>query len=116
MLVMLPSTYPYHFGPFDFWRMTPDSLKVLASPFARVAMCGCHRSSGLAALLSQPDAKSAIKIYPARDARAKRMVLEPPRARSASRPRWGWAGDATAPSGEPKYGESIVSSWLMAEA
>ena len=28
----------------------------------------------------------------------------------------GWDGDASAPSGEPKYGESIVSSWLLAQA
>lgn len=114
MLLMMPSTYPYHFGPFDFWRVTPDSLKVLAAPFSRVAMCGCHRSSSLAALLASPDAKKAIKIYPAQDARARRMVLEPVRKRSASRPRWGWDGDRTAPSGEPKYGEAILSSWIMA--
>ena len=140
MLLMMPSTYPYHFGrvlqdpnparplllqpadervfgsgsPWDFWRASPDSLKVLASPFASVAMCGSHRSGAIATLLAQPDAKKAIKIYPARDAKARRMVLEPPRAKSASRPRWGWDGDRTAPSGEPKYGESIVSSWIMA--
>ena len=114
MLLMMPSTYPYHFGPWDFWRVSPDSLKVLASPFASVAMCGSHRSVAIATLLAQPDSKKAIKIYPARDAKARRMVLEAPRAKSASRPRWGWDGDRIAPSGEPKYGESIVSSWIMA--
>ena len=118
MLLMMPSTYPYHFGPFDFWRVTPDSLKVLAAPFSRVNMCGCHRSSGIAQLLASGASKyrSAIKIYPASDRRAREMVLEPPARRSASRPRWGWDGDASAPSGEPKYGESIVSSWLLAQA
>lgn len=113
MLLMMPSTYPYHFGPFDFWRVTPDSLKVLSAPFRRIAMCGCHRSSALAALLASPDARKAVKIYPAKDARARRMVLEPPRAKSASRPRWGWDGDKRAPSGEPKYGESVLSSWIL---
>ena len=58
MLVLLPSTYPYHFGPFDFWRTSPDALKVFASPFRRVTMCGCHRSGGLAALLASPDSNS----------------------------------------------------------
>jgi len=116
MLLMMPSTYPYHFGPYDFWRVTPDSLKVLAAPFRRVVMCGCHRSRGVAALLASPNYRSAIKIYPARDRRARAMVLEQPARRSASRPRWGWANDASAPLGEPKYGESIVSSWMMAEA
>ena len=46
--------------------MTPDSLKQLASPFRRIVMCGSHRSGSLASLLAQPDAKKAIKIYPAR--------------------------------------------------
>ena len=137
------SADPYHFGPWDFWRMTPDSLKQLVSPFSRVIMCGSHRSSSLAALLAQPDAKKAIKIYPASDTRgtrstlgthatssflilscfnlvnafrtaARRMVLEPSRAKSTSRPRWGWAGDRNAPSGEPKYGEAVTSSWILA--
>ena len=116
MLLLLPSTYPYHFGPWDFWRVTPDALKVLASPFRKVSMCGCHRSGALASLLASPNYRSAIKIYPARDAKARAMVLEKPRSRSLSRPRWGWANDATAPSGEPKYGESVVSSWIIAEA
>ena len=49
--------------------MTPDSLKQLASPFRRIVMCGSHRSGSLASLLAQPDAKKAIKIYPARDER-----------------------------------------------
>ena len=114
MLLMMPSTYPYHFGPWDFWRVTPDSLKVLAAPFRRIAMCGSRRSGSLAALLASADARRAIKIYPARDARARRMVLERPRAKSASRPRGGWDHDGSVPSGEPRYGESVVSSWIMA--
>jgi len=26
-LFLVPSTYPYHFGAQDYWRMTPDALK-----------------------------------------------------------------------------------------
>ena len=79
-------------------------------------MCGCHRSRGVAALLASPQYRKAIKIYPARDRRARQMVLEEPARTSASRPRWGWANDGSRPPGDPKYGESIVASWMLAEA
>ena len=82
---------------------------MLAAPFSRVPFCGCHRSSSLAALLTSPSYRTAIKIYPARDARARRMVLEA--ARDAHRQRrgggrtWGRQDSGSRPGRGSAYNE-----------
>ena len=108
------AAYPYHFGPRDFWRVNPDSLKVLAAPFASIAFCGSHRSYRLARLLASKDYRSAIKLYPAKNILGRTIVLEPPRRTSASRPPAGWRADSSWSTGDPRFGENVVISWLMA--
>jgi len=85
---------------------------VLASPFARLHLCGCFRSSAVGAALAQKYPKG-IKVLPAKDRRAREMALERPRQRSATRPAGGWSADTTAAIGDPKYGETIISSWAI---
>lgn len=111
--IVAPSTNPYHFGPHDFWRFSPDALKVLAAPFATVRLCGSFRSSQVAALLAK-DYPKGTKVSPTENARARAMALERPRQTSATRPRGGWESDAAHPSGDPKYGEMMITSWIIA--
>lgn len=135
-LMIVPSQYPHHFGPFDYWRMSTSGLKTLAAPFGRVAMCGSHRSAGLAALLTQPDYPDNLRIYPSRNRKAAAIVSEAPKATAACNDkkrckrirdsaavfaRRGLEPDGTPKKsdgtlrGDPRYGDLVVSSWLMAE-
>lgn len=49
--VQLPFLYPYHKGPKDYWRVTPDGLRIWMGDFKEVN-CGCdfwNRTSLIAA-------------------------------------------------------------------
>jgi SAM-dependent methyltransferase len=39
--VSVPMTYPYHEGPKDYWRVTPDALRIWMADFVEVR-CGIH--------------------------------------------------------------------------
>lgn len=133
MMLMVPSQYPHHFGPLDFWRMNTLALKTLAAPFGSVTMCGSQRSSSLSRLLTSPDYPSnVVRFYPASDPAAAAIVTERPRNVSACkgrrvprcvRARRDAAAAAAAVSGrsadgvlsgDPLYGDLVVNSWLLA--
>ena len=135
MMLMVPAQYPHHFGPHDFWRMNSFALKTLAAPFGSVALCGSHRSSSLARLLTSPDYPSnVIRFYPASDPAAADIVTERPRNTTACKgrrvPRCVRARQAAAAAaaatlaagrgadgvlpGDPLFGDLVVSSWLIA--
>jgi hypothetical protein len=114
LIVVVPSTYPYHWGPWDFWRFTPDSLKVLAAPFASISTCGCYRSQKLIQWISK--VYPNVDIYPYTNSHAMKMVEEEPLLRSLTLPDYGQTiakGKERTTSGDPKYGESIFLSWII---
>ncbi|MEO8464134.1 MAG: methyltransferase domain-containing protein [Gammaproteobacteria bacterium] len=39
--VSVPMSYPYHEGPKDYWRVTPDALRIWMADFVEVC-CGIH--------------------------------------------------------------------------
>lgn len=115
VIIVVPSTYPYHWGPWDFWRYNPDSLKVLVSLFSSIATCGCYRSSKIVHWLSK--VYPAINIYPDSNEHASKMARDMPLKKSLTLPDYGKGIDKDnerQSSGDPKYGEFVMSSWMIA--
>jgi len=76
LIVISFSNHPYHWGPWDFNRFTTDTLKVLASPFSSIDLCGSYRSTKMMKFLT----KHYPRVYknPANDKRAEEIALEAP--------------------------------------
>ena len=118
LIVIVPGgAYPYHWGPWDFNRYSTDTLKVLASPFDSIELCGSWRSADMARFMV--DHYPNVKFYPAQDQKARELALSRPRQTSATLPDYGRGpsrdGSAERTStGDAKYGDFIFAAWLVA--
>ena len=127
LLVISFSNHPYHWGPWDFNRFTTDTLKVLASPFSSIDLCGSYRSTKMMQFLTANYTSATIHL--ANHSYLRDIILEAPALKSISMPDYGVYRGGSKPSnrtwkeseqyertssGDPKYGEFVFTSWMIA--
>lgn len=49
--VQLPFNYPYHSGPNDYWRVSPDGLRIWMNSFEEIS-CGISRWCGTSIIIA----------------------------------------------------------------
>ena len=127
LLVISFSNHPYHWGPWDFNRFTTDTLKVLVSPFSSIDLCGSYRSTKMMKFLVANYTLASIRL--ANHSYLQDIILEAPAIKSISMPDYGVYRGGSKPSnrtwtdteqfertssGDPKYGEFVFTSWIIA--
>lgn len=114
LLLMVPSFYVYHYGPWDYWRLNCDSLKVLVAPFDRVELCGSYRSQDFVHfyLNNWPLLRKSNTFNPWKDDETARILSAQP---STKHLRWERSSPKPYGNGSPVYGDYIINSWIIAQ-
>jgi len=109
LLLMVPSFYVYHYGPWDYWRLNCDSLKVLVATFEKIELCGSHRSQEFVQfyLNSWPLLRKSNKFNPWEDDNVARILAAKP---STKHLRWETNSPKPYGNGSPVYGDYIINS------
>lgn len=114
LLLLVPSFYVYHYGPWDYWRLNCDSLKVLVSPFEAVELCGSHRSQEFVQfyLDNWQFLRKSNAFNPWENAEVAQILSSQPSAKHA---RWGGSNSPKQYGvGSPSYGDYVINSWIIA--
>lgn len=113
LLLLVPSFYVYHYGPWDYWRLNCDSLKVLVSPFETVELCGSHRSQEFVKfyLDNWKFLRKSNTFNPWENDEIAQILSSQP---SSEHFRWRTNGPKQYGVGSPAYGDYVISSWIIA--
>lgn len=114
LILLVPSFYVYHYGPWDYWRFTCDSLKVLVAPFESVELCGSYRSRDFVRLYIDkwPSLRKNNPFNPWKDAEVAQVLSAQPSIRHM---RWERNSPKPYGAGSPVYGDYMISSWIVAK-